>query len=60
MEESRKFNVEKLMQCQHQYFEIKKLAEYGYTATGSAFAKRQGVLVKCALCEESKELWEDK
>jgi formylmethanofuran dehydrogenase subunit E len=41
--------------CPHQFFEIKKIAKVD--------RKRKklydGILIKCALCGEQKELWED-
>jgi hypothetical protein len=40
----------------HKYFEIRKLFE---DREGKAHSIPIGVLVKCALCKQSQELWEE-
>ena len=48
--------------CSHQWFEIKKLKESGYTqstiTSEYTFPSKHGILLKCANCEQTKELWE--
>jgi hypothetical protein len=63
LEEQAKLDVcPKAVDGVHQYFEIKKLLNAGYEKKGrddyTRFEKA-GLLVKCALCKQSQELWEE-